>query len=48
LDIFTSEKSSDTQSGIGVPQYLFLDIAQSLASRSQLWNLLSFTNSGTL
>ena len=43
-----SEKSSDTQSGIGVPQYLFLEIAQSLASLSQLWKRLSWTNSGTL
>ena len=29
-----SSKSSDTHNGIGVPQNLFLDIAQSLASAS--------------
>ena len=31
-----------------MPQYLFLDIAQSRASFNQLWNLFSFTKSGTL
>ena len=33
----TSEKSSETQRGMGVPQYLFREMAQSLASFNQLW-----------
>lgn len=44
----TSSKSSLTHRGIGVPQYLFLEMAQSRASFSQLPNRFSRTNSGTL
>ena len=44
----TSCPSSLIQIGTGVPQYRFLDTAQSRASRSQLPNLFSFTKSGTL
>ena len=44
----TSSPSSLIHRGMGVPQYLFLDIAQSLASLNQLANLFSLTNSGTL
>lgn len=44
----TSSKSSLTHSGIGVPQYLFLEIAQSCASFNQFPNRFSRTNSGTL
>lgn len=44
----TSSKSSLTHRGMGVPQYLFLEIAQSRASFSQFPNRFSRTNSGTL
>lgn len=44
----TSSKSSLTQRGIGVPQYRFLEIAQSRASLSQFPKRFSRTNSGTL
>lgn len=37
----TSSKSSDTQIGIGLPQYLFLEKHQSLESCSQFLNLFS-------
>lgn len=43
----TSSKSSDTQSGIGLPQNLFLEKHQSLASSSQLLNLFSYAKEGT-
>lgn len=48
LPCLTSSKSLLTHSGIGVPQYLFLEIAQSRASFSQFPNRFSRTNSGTL
>jgi hypothetical protein len=37
----TSSKSSLVQSGIGVPQYRFLEIAQSLAFSNQFANRFS-------
>src|SRR5690554_1437202 len=39
-------QSSHLQIGNGVPQYLFLEIAQSFTFSSQLPNLFSPTNSG--
>jgi hypothetical protein len=33
--------------GMGLPQYLFLEKHQSLASTSQLWKRLSWTKDGT-
>lgn len=44
----TSSKSSLTQRGMGVPQYRFLEMAQSRASLSQFPKRFSRTNSGTL
>jgi len=38
-----SSPSSLIQIGIGVPQYLFLEMAQSCAFSSQLWNRFSCT-----
>lgn len=46
--LLTSSPSSLVQRGIGVPQYLFRDIAQSRAFWSQLAKRFSFTKSGTL
>ena len=42
-----SSLSSDSQMGIGVPQYLLLLIAQSRALSSQFWKRFSLTNAGT-
>merc|ERR1719341_286139 len=42
-----SSPSSDIQTGMGVPQYLFLLRFQSRASRNQLANLPSLIMSGT-
>lgn len=42
-----SSKSSDTQRGIGLPQYLFLEKHQSSAFSSQLLNLFSYAKRGT-
>lgn len=48
LVCLTSSKSSLTQRGMGVPQYRFLEMAQSRASLSQFPKRFSRTNSGTL
>ncbi len=42
-----SRPSSEIQRGIGLPQYLFLEKHQSLASLSQLSNLFSWITFGT-
>ena len=44
----TSSPSSLIHTGMGVPQYRLRETAQSRASRSQLANRFSLTNSGTL
>ena len=47
LETITSEKSSEAQKGMVVPQYRLQDTAQSRASRNQLANL-DLTNPGTV